>query len=195
MLCAALPGSLYIYQGEELGLDEVQDLPAHQLQDPMYLRSGGADPGRDGCRVPLPWSGLCPPFGFSPVGAAGEPWLRQPDRWAALTVDAQQQDPGSMLTLYRRMLGIRRAEADLGDGDLRWLASADDVLAFARGDRFVSVTNLSGAAIGLPAGCSLLLASAEVAAGLLPPDATAWLRTEPHQTNHRTLRGPTEGGE
>jgi alpha-glucosidase len=70
LLCAALPGSLYIYQGEELGLDEVQDLPADQLQDPMYLRSGGTDPGRDGCRVPLPWAGTCPPFGFSPAGAS-----------------------------------------------------------------------------------------------------------------------------
>ena len=78
MLCAALPGSLYIYQGEELGLDEVQDLPADQRQDPMYLRSGGTDPGRDGCRVPLPWAGTSPPFGFSPAGATGEPWLPQP---------------------------------------------------------------------------------------------------------------------
>jgi alpha-glucosidase len=194
MLCAALPGSLYIYQGEELGLDEVQDLPAHQLQDPMYLRSGGTDPGRDGCRVPLPWSGACPPFGFSPAGASGEPWLRQPARWAALTVEAEQRDRGSMLSLYRRMLEIRRSDPDLGDGRLFWLPSADRVLAFARGESFVSVTNLSERPIELPAG-SLLLASAEPAAGLLQPDATAWLTTEAHQSNQRTLRGPAEGGE
>jgi alpha-glucosidase len=195
LLCAALPGSLYIYQGEELGLDEVQDLPAHQLQDPMYLRSGGADPGRDGCRVPLPWAGTCSPFGFSPAGATGEPWLRQPGRWAELTVEAQQRDSGSMLSLYRRMLGIRRSHADLGDDHLRWLPSGNQVLAFARGARFLCVTNFSNVSIELPAGCSLLLASVEVAGGLLPPDATAWLHSESNPTQHRTLQFPTQGGE
>jgi len=184
LLCAALPGSLYIYQGEELGLDEVQDLPTHQLQDPMYLRSGGEDPGRDGCRVPLPWAGTCSPFGFSPAGATGEPWLRQPGRWAEQTVEAQQRDPHSMLALYRTMLGIRRSDPDLRDGGLRWLPSADDVLAFARGDGFQCLTNFSGAPIRLPADCSLLLASAELTAGLLPSDATAWLR--PDRSQNRT---------
>ncbi len=195
LLCAALPGSLYIYQGEELGLDEVQNLPAHQLQDPMYLRSGGADPGRDGCRVPLPWAGTCSPFGFSPAGATGEPWLRQPDHWAELTVEAQQRDSGSMLSLYRRMLGIRRRHADLRDDHLRWLPSADDVLAFARGERFFCVTNLSNTSIELPAGCSLILASVEVTGGLLPPDATAWLHSESNPTQHRTPQFRTQGGE
>ena len=79
MLAAALPGALYIYQGDELGLDEVTDLPVDQIQDPMYFRSDGVDPGRDGCRVPLPWSGDAAPFGFSPDGAGAPPWLRQPD--------------------------------------------------------------------------------------------------------------------
>ncbi len=195
LLCAALPGSLYIYQGEELGLDEVQDLPAHQLQDPMFLRSGGTDPGRDGCRVPLPWAGTHPPFGFSPAGATGEPWLQQPSRWGQLTVESEERDPRSMLSLYREMLRIRRSDPDLGDGNLRWLPSADDVLAFARGDGFICVTNFSRAPIDLPADCSLLLASAELTAGLLPSDATAWLRPEPHPAHDRTLGGPTEGGE
>jgi alpha-glucosidase len=195
LLCAALPGSLYIYQGEELGLDEVQDLPADQLQDPMYLRSGGADPGRDGCRVPLPWAGTRPPFGFSPAGATGESWLRQPSRWAELTVEAQQRDPHSMLSLYRTMLRIRRSDPDLGDGQLQWLPSSDGVLAFARGEGFICVTNLSRAPIELPAGCSVLLASSELTADLLPPDATAWLHPERLQTQDRTLRCPTEGGE
>ncbi len=195
LLCAALPGSLYVYQGEELGLDEVQDLPADQLQDPMYHRSGGTDPGRDGCRVPLPWSGNCPPFGFSPAGASHEPWLPQPSRWAGLTVEAELNDPQSMLTLYRTMLRIRRTEPDLGDGPLRWLASPADVLAFARGAGFVCITNFSATPTELPAGCSVLLASAELIGGLLPPDATAWLCTEPSTTYRRTLRGPIEGGE
>lgn len=195
LLCAALPGSLYIYQGEELGLDEVQDLPAHQLQDPMYLRSGGEDPGRDGCRVPLPWAGTCPPFGFSPPGATGEPWLRQPSRWAEQTVEAQERDPHSMLALYRTMLRIRRTNPDLGDGHLRWLPSADGVLAFARGEGFICVANLSRAPIELPAGCSLLLASAELTEGLLPSDAAAWFHHEPIPNHHRSLWGPIEGGE
>ncbi len=195
LLCAALPGSLYIYQGEELGLDEVQDLPAHQLQDPMYLRSGGADPGRDGCRVPLPWAGTRPPFGFSPAGATDEPWLRQPRRWADLTVEAEERDPHSMLSLYRTMLTIRRSEPDFRDGRVRWLPSASDVLAFARGEKFICVTNLSGAPIELPAECSLLLASAEPTAGFLPPDATAWLRSERSQAHDRPSWHLTEGGE
>jgi Glycosidases len=194
LLCAALPGSLYIYQGEELGLDEVQDLPAHQLQDPMYLRSGGADPGRDGCRVPLPWAGTRPPFGFSPAGATAEPWLRQPGRWTELTVEAEQEDPRSMLSLYRSMLGIRRENTDLVEGNLRWLASADDVLSFARGERFVCVTNFSSHPIELPSGCSLLLASADLTEGRLPSDASAWLRFDQDQTQDRTIRCPTEGG-
>ena len=194
MLCAALPGSLYIYQGEELGLDEVQDLPADRRQDPMYHRSGGADPGRDGCRVPLPWAGNEPPFGFSPADATEEPWLPQPKHWVRLTVEAEQKDPGSMLTLYRQMLRIRRSEPDLSRAGLRWLPSADEVLAFARGEGFISITNLSRHSIELPAGSSVLLASADVAGGLLPSDATAWLCPDRPQTEDLILRYPRVGG-
>ncbi len=195
LLCAALPGSLYIYQGEELGLDEVQDLPAEHRQDPMYHRSGGADPGRDGCRVPLPWAGTEPPFGFSPAGATAEPWLPQPSHWAQLTVEAEQKDPGSMLSLYRQMLRIRRSNPDLGRGRLCWLPSAAEVLAFARGEGFVCVTNLSPAPIELPAGTSVLLASADLAGGQLPSDATVWLRPDRPQTEDRPFRFPRVGGE
>ena len=179
LLCAALPGSLYIYQGDELGLEEVQDLPEHQLEDPMHFRSGGADPGRDGCRVPLPWSGTARPFGFSPEDASAEPWLRQPATWAAKTVDAELRDPGSILNLYRDALRIRRLDADLGDGPLRWLAAPDGVLAFARGDGFVAITNLSQAPVALPEAATLLLASADPEDGCLPPDASAWLHIDP----------------
>jgi alpha-glucosidase len=179
MLAAALPGSLYIYQGDELGLDEVDDLPIERLQDPMYFRSGGTDPGRDGCRVPLPWSGTAPPFGFSPTGARAEPWLPQPAGWAGVTVEAQQDDAASMLTLYRRALLIRRSEPGLGDGPMAWLPSEDDVLAFSRGESFVSVTNMSEADVAIPPHSEILLASAEVVDGRLPSDATAWLRPPP----------------
>jgi alpha-glucosidase len=179
LLSAALPGSLYIYQGDELGLDEVDDLPVDRIQDPMYFRSGGTDPGRDGCRVPLPWSGDQAPFGFSPRGTAGEAWLPQPARWAALTVETQQAEPRSMLNLYRAALRIRRSEPGLGGGQLAWLPSGDDVLAFRRGDSFVNVTNMSDAALALPPHDAILLVSADLVGGLLPPDATAWLLATP----------------
>src|SRR4029077_1989905 len=96
MLTAALPGSLYISQGDELALDEVE-VPLAEIQDPMHDRSGGIDPGRDGCRVPLPWSGSTPPFGFSRSAATGHPWLTQPAHWSGLTVEAESADPSSML--------------------------------------------------------------------------------------------------
>ena len=161
----------------------------------MYHRSGGTDPGRDGCRVPLPWAGVEPPFGFSPAGATGKPWLPQPSHWAALTVEAEENDPGSMLSLYRQMLRIRRSDPDLAQGLLRWLPSTGAVLAFARGDSFVCVTNLSPAPIELPAEASVLLVSADLVGGLLPSDATAWLRPDRPLTENRFLRFPTVGGE
>jgi alpha-glucosidase len=176
LLVAALPGSLYIYQGDELGLDEVEDLPRDRIQDPMHFRSGGIDPGRDGCRVPLPWSGDRAPFGFSPDGASAEPWLPQPARWAALTVDAQAADPGSMLSLYRAALALRRAETGFHDGPFAWLESSPAVLAFRRGDELVSLTNLGSEPVDAPTGGELLLASADLEAGRLPPDATGWWR-------------------
>jgi alpha-glucosidase len=176
LLAAALPGSLYIYQGDELGLDEVEDLPDDRRQDPMYYRSEGVDPGRDGCRVPLPWSGSKPPFGFSGDGGTAEPWLPQPARWSALTVEAQASDPTSMLSLYRQSLAIRAADPDLRGESLTWLPTADTALAFRRGDRFVSITNFGpGPATG-PSDAELLLASVELVDGALPPDATGWWR-------------------
>ena len=176
LLTLSLPGAAYIYQGEELGLPEVEDLPDEVLQDPMFLRSGGADPGRDGCRVPLPWAGDEPPFGFTPPGATGAPWLPQPSSWADLTAEAQGPLPESMLSLYRKALGIRRAEPELGDGPLTWLEAPDDVLAFARGERFACVLNLSSEPVELPPHDRVLLQSERVVDGLLAPDTAAWLR-------------------
>ncbi|SIO07963.1 alpha-glucosidase [Agromyces cerinus subsp. cerinus] len=174
LLTAALPGSLYLYQGDELGLPEVE-LPREVLEDPMHFRSGGVDPGRDGCRVPLPWRGTAAPFGFSPADASAAPWLPQPADWAALSVQAQEADPGSMLWLYRQALRLRRREAALGDGSLTWLDSEPQVLAFRRGESFISVTNLGGEPVALPDHESILLASTPLVGGLLPPDSTAWL--------------------
>jgi alpha-glucosidase len=176
LLTAALPGSLYVYQGDELGLPEVEDLPLDLLQDPMHYRSQGVDPGRDGCRVPLPWAGPASPFGFSPPGASAQPWLPQPAVWGSLTVEYQESDAMSTLHLYRDLLALRRSEPGLGDGPLTWLDSADDVLAFSRGD-VVCVVNLGDEPAPLPAHTDLLLTSAQLVAGLLPRDTAAWLRT------------------
>ena len=177
LLTAALPGSLYLYQGDELGLDEVE-VARDEIQDPMHARSGGVDPGRDGCRVPLPWSGAEPPFGFSPSDARGRPWLTQPPHWAQLTVEAQAADPGSMLNLYRAALRIRRSEPGLGDGPMTWVPAPPDILAFQRGHDFLSVTNLSDAAVPLPPHRGVLLASADLSDAHLPPDASVWLRPD-----------------
>jgi alpha-glucosidase len=173
MLAMALPGAYYLYQGEELGLDEVE-VPLDRIQDPMHFRSGGVDPGRDGCRVPLPWEGEKPPFGFSPDGV--ETWLPQPEEWAGLTAQAQSADPSSMLSLYRMALLIRRTHPDLGDGRLDWVESADGVLAFRRGTSFLNVTNVSASAVELPAHERIWLTSAPLEGGRLPTNATAWLR-------------------
>ncbi|WP_454049486.1 glycoside hydrolase family 13 protein [Cellulomonas sp. Marseille-Q8402] len=175
LLTAALPGSLYLYQGDELGLPEVEDLPPEAVQDPMHARSGGVDPGRDGCRVPLPWSGDAPPYGFGPDGAT-TPWLPQPADWGTRTVAAQDADPGSMLALHRAALRLRRTEPGLGDGDLRWLPDVPDgVLAFARGD-VLCVVNLSGTTAPLPSHGGVLLASGTTDGAALPPDTAVWLR-------------------
>lgn len=169
LLALALPGSAYVYQGEELGLWEVEDIPPELRQDPMWHRSGDTDPGRDGCRVPIPWSGSAPPFGFSPDGA--KPWLPQPAAWKAYTVEAQARDPHSMLSLYRSALRLRRT---FRASPFEWRASPQGVLAFARGAH-LCVVNLSDAAVPLPPHESVLLTSHPLAGAGLPPDSAAWL--------------------
>jgi alpha-glucosidase len=170
LLTLALPGSAYLYQGEELGLPEVEDLPEEALQDPTWERSGHTDRGRDGCRVPLPWGGDRPPFGFTADRVA--PWLPQPPAWAALTVAAQQVGPASTLSLYRAALHLRRSLPDLHAAPLVWRPSADDVLHFGRGPSFSCLVNLSGRPVGV--GGRVLLASGPCD-DVLPPDTAAWL--------------------
>ena len=178
LLMLALPGGAYVYQGEELGLPEVEDIPDDLLQDPVWQQSGRTDRGRDGCRVPLPWSGHEQPFGFSPAGATCQPWLPQPAAWNDLTVEAQQADPSSTLALYQAALRIRREQPDLGDGGLEWSETpASDVLSFSRGPAFRCIANLSDSAVALPAHHRILLASSPLEDGHLPPDTTAWLAT------------------
>ena len=175
LLTLALPGGAYIYQGEELGLAEVEDLPDEARQDPFWIRSDHTDPGRDGCRVPLPWSGVRAPFGFSPDNATAAPWLPQPESWSTRTVQAETDDPTSMLALYKDTLHIRRDRTDLGDGPMSWLPSGPGVLAFARGDQFACVVNLSPEPVELPDHTAVLVTSAPLVGGKLPQDAAVWL--------------------
>ncbi|CAM3936948.1 glycoside hydrolase family 13 protein [Nocardiopsis rhodophaea] len=178
LLTLALPGSVYLYQGEELGLPEVADLPEEALQDPTWERSGRTERGRDGCRVPLPWEGGEPPFGFAPEGA--EPWLPIPEAWAALTRAAQRRDADSTLALYTTALHERRAHPALGDGAMEWVAAPEGVLAFRRDPAFACVANFSDTAVRSPLPGGVLLSSSPVTtdgdAFLLPPDTAVWLR-------------------
>jgi alpha-glucosidase len=177
LLMLALPGGAYVYQGEELGLYEVEDLPEEALQDPMWERSGHTVRGRDGCRVPLPWSGDTPPFGFGPPGTV--PWLPQPADWKSYTAEANEADPTSMLRLYRHALRLRRLDPDLRGGELRWLESPDGTLLFQRGHGLLCAVNLSDKPITLPDAHAPLLSSEPLDRdGLLPPDTAVWMRRD-----------------
>jgi alpha-glucosidase len=171
LLLLALPGSAYLYQGEELGLDFVDDLPVDRLQDPIFHRSGGTVRGRDGSRVPMPWSGDEPPFAFT----TGEPWLPMPHAWQARTVEAQQHDPGSMLHLVRSALRARRDDG-FAEGDLTWMPSSSEVLDFLCGPKTRCVVNFGDEPVALDPAWEVILSSVPVADGHLPRDATAWLR-------------------
>ncbi len=174
MLMLALPGGAYVYQGEELGLPEVLDLPEAALRDPIWKRSGHTKRGRDGCRVPLPWLVRGPSYGFGVDGS----WLPQPPGWGGYSVQAQRDDPGSMLELYRQLLRARRELPALGDGTLRWLSDrGSDVLAFAREPEFACAVNLGSSPVELPEHSRVLVTSVPLVDGLLPSDAAAWLAT------------------
>jgi alpha-glucosidase len=174
LLMLGLPGCVYLYQGEELGLEEVDDLPESALRDPVWARSGHTVRGRDGCRVPLPWSGTAPPFGFGPDGS--RPWLPQPASWRARTAAAQAADPGSFLSLYRAAIRLRREHLGFRGHGMAWLPSAESVLRFDRPGGVEVVVNLGSGAIELPSGREILLASGPLADDdRLPPDTAVWL--------------------
>lgn len=174
LLSFALPGSAYLYNGEELGLPEVEDLPTAVKQDPITVNSGGLELGRDGCRVPLPWTTEGASFGFSPVGASA-PWLPQPADWGGLSVQAQDGRAGSMLELYRAALALRRELPALGEGDLSWVETGAKVLAFTREPGFACWVNFAAEPVALPAGWQVLLATESVSEGRLAPYAAVWL--------------------
>jgi alpha-glucosidase len=169
-LMLALPGSSYIYQGEELGLPEDMELPDEARQDPTWFRTEGEKYGRDGCRVPLPWESDKPGYGFN---STGKSWLPQPKDWAPFARDAQVGIPGSTLELYRSALALRR-EHGLGTGSVEWVKGyGKGVVAFRNGDVLV-LANTGKVAVELPIG-DILLASETITGGALPTDTTVWI--------------------
>ena len=169
-LMLALPGSAYIYQGEELGLPEDMELPDESRQDPTWFRTKGEKYGRDGCRVPIPWEANKPAFGFNDNG---ESWLPQPAEWSRYARDVQDGDPESTLEMYRAALKLRR-EHELGPSTLKWVKGyGRSVVAFRTGDVTV-LANLGKADVDLPAG-DILLSSAPITGGVLPTDTTVWI--------------------
>ena len=178
LMMLGLPGSAYIYQGEELGLPEHTALDDDLRQDPAWWRTGHTERGRDGCRVPLPWKAGEPGFGFSPTGAT---WLPQPDSWSAYALDAQKGVPGSTYEMYREALRLRR-EFNLGSGSLAWVDGVGDeqaAVAFANRDVLV-VTNLGDEPVELPEGATVLLASGDLVTEdgrvSVPTDVAVWAR-------------------
>ncbi|MEV8147861.1 glycoside hydrolase family 13 protein [Arthrobacter sp. NPDC080073] len=169
LLMFALPGSAYLYQGEELGLQEVGNIAAGQRQDPAFFRNPGVDVGRDGCRVPLPWTSEGSSFGFGD----GHAHLPQPEWFAGYAVDAQENVPGSTLELYRKALKLR-SELRAAE-DLEWIPSSNEsVLHFARPNGWQSVTNFGTEPVALPEG-TVVVSSAPLEAGKLPANTTAWI--------------------
>ena len=204
MLEMALPGSAYVYQGEELGLFEVPDIPWDRLEDPWPLRSDREEStkGRDGCRVPLPWIGSDAPtlekpadqfgtrgsFGFSPAGATTDPHLPQPKWFKDFAVDVEDADAASMLNFYRRTLALRH-ELQTADTSCAWLPQdapsgrrdgADGqpggVIAYRRANGWANLTNFGASPVALPAGEMLLVSGPLTSDGLLPQDTSVWVR-------------------
>jgi alpha-glucosidase len=169
-LMLALPGSAYLYQGEELGLPEVIDLPDSARQDPTWFRTNGERYGRDGCRVPIPWTADGPSYGFNDTGAS---WLPQPAEWAKLARDVEATDPQSTLSLYERLLSEREARS-LGAGTLDWVDGfGSDVVAFRNGGVTV-IANLGQASVPLPDG-DVIVSSEPLTGRELPVDTAVWL--------------------
>jgi alpha-glucosidase len=178
LLMLALPGGAYIYQGEELAVPEVRDIPEDRLTDPIWKMSEYKDRGRDGCRVPIAWkSAQAGAFGFS-TNADLQPdqaWLPQSPWWGSYSVESQVGKDGSTHSLYTQALAIRKSESGLGDGPMSWIDAGKDVIAFSRPGKFACYVNF-GSPIELPEGAHVLLASQELSGRSIPTDTTVWMR-------------------
>jgi alpha-glucosidase len=170
LLQLALPGVAYIYNGDELGMPNVE-LPDEALQDPTWLRSGHTVRGRDAGRLPMPWTEGEPPYGFSPAGR--DTWLPMPPGWSPLSVQAQEGDPASMLSLYRTAIALRRKHSGFSGG-MSWAEAPEGALAVRRDGGLMCLVNFSNRPVPLPDG-ELLLTSVPLVDGQLPGDAAAWI--------------------
>jgi alpha-glucosidase len=178
LMTLALPGGTYLYQGEELGLPEVRDLPEDRLTDPRWKMSGYKDRGRDGCRVPLPWkSEPTGGFGFSTneLLELDQAWLPMSPWMGNFSAESQDGAAGSTLSMYRQALALRKLEEGLGDGPMTWIEAGKDVVAFSRPGNFACYINF-GAAIEIPAGAKVLISSGPLEGNSLPTDTAVWLR-------------------
>ena len=176
----ALPGSAYIYNGQELGLFEVVDLSDDVRQDPTFFRTNGKTKGRDGCRVPMPWTTTAPSHGFSDTGKS---WLPQPAQWAQLSVEAQAGNAHSFLELTRAALTARANYDCFGDGTMTWrddlkksMGDSDDLLVFERpgSTNVIVAMNFGSSAVQLPEGATVLLSSSPSSEGQLADNSTVW---------------------
>lgn len=179
MLMFALPGAVFLYQGEELGLPEVLDIPDERLQDPIWKMSGNKERGRDGCRVPLPWKASeGGAFGFSSNAkiTRDESWLPQPLNWGHFSAEKQENSTDSMLHLYRKAIGIRKALPSLKGASFRWRESSPDTFEFTRGedDAFLCIVTFETGR-SLPIDYEVLLSSQDLDSGFVPPNTTVWL--------------------
>ena len=178
LMTLALPGGTYLYQGEELGLPEVRDLPEDRLTDPRWKMSGYKDRGRDGCRVPLPWkSEPTGGFGFSTndLLELDQAWLPMSPWMGNFSAESQDGVAGSTLTMYREALALRKLEEGLGDGPMTWIKAGKDVVAFSRPGNFACYINF-GEAIEIPAGATVLISSSPIEGNSIPTDTAVWLR-------------------
>lgn len=180
LLMFALPGAVFLYQGEELGLPEVLDIPVERLQDPIWKMSGNKERGRDGCRVPLPWKvtegGA---FGFSsnPDLSREQSWLPQPEYWGDFSAEGQEESENSMLLLYRNALATRKEHPALANTHFRWVDSSNDSFAFTRSqdESFFCIVTFEEAG-SIPPNYEVLISSQEIGSGRIPPNSTVWLQ-------------------
>jgi len=180
LLMLSLPGAVYLYQGEELGLPEVRDIPVDRLQDPIWRMSKNLDRGRDGCRVPIPWRAVSDgAFGFSENFdlSRTESWLPQPANWGEFSVELQNESTDSILNLYRAALHLRKSDPSLNGSYFKWLESGKTSLIFTRDEdeSFLCLVNFSGVQ-EIPQGYKVLLSSQELRSDHIPSDTTVWLQ-------------------
>ncbi|MFM1797637.1 MAG: hypothetical protein RL733_1418, partial [Actinomycetota bacterium] len=180
LMALALPGGTYLYQGEELTLPEVRDIPEDRLTDPRWKMSGYQDRGRDGCRVPIPWkTDSKGAFGFSTNKSLtpDQAWLPASSWWGQYSAESQEDDANSTLNIYRKALAVRKKESGLGDGPMEWISTRKDVVAFSRPGNFACYINF-GADFELPADCEVLVSSGPMNGKKLPTDTAVWIRTK-----------------